>query len=1161
LTIKYNFEKDVAVVGISGRFPKADDISVFWENLLKNRECLSEFAKEDLFSLGVIDKYLLDNQDYIPVKGYIERATYFAADLFKISEKKALIMDPQFRLFIESVYHTLVDAGYNPNAVDAKVGVYASSGSEDTYYLKNLFNNPKILDSTDSYELLINNGKDFLATIVAYCFDFTGPCENIQTACSSSLVAICNACDSLRNKKCDIAIAGGFSLSFPLEQGYLYKPGMIYSNDGHCKAFSENATGIVRGNGGGTVCLKLLKNALKDGDLIYTIIKGYAVNNDGRNKLSYTAPSVRGQYDVLSLAAEDAGIKSCDIDYIEGHGTGTKLGDKIEVTAISRFLEDTKKMRNSPCLIGSVKANIGHLDVAAGIASFIKASLSMAHKVIPKSLFTETANSSLFDDYFLVPASSNVKLVLDKNYYFGISSFGVGGTNAHIVITNAEDKINKTLTPIVDLENRINYLIDPPNKKQMLESVKSYNKTHKFYEPLFACKFKIDDKIVAKNYEIKQMIIRQDEADCYKYILTHFAGLEELNITVIAKPDGKFAIDDKWLQERTKVWERLLLQQNQQETLYLINIDFFMDESRDLVQITHFYDYVALAKALTKISYMGKIAIFCIANGIFKIIDSDKLHLDASAIMGPIQCLPCEFPNVSTILLDVKYGSVKSTIHSLEKELAYNDYISRFIGYRDNKRYIPYVAKLEDEAPDYAAIKLKHNGVYIITGGLGGIGLTLAEHIANTHQVNFFLIHHTRFPSKEQWEVILNDNNATVELKEKIILLQEIDRKSSSVHLINVDIADSVAVNKTFTQIKSNFANIDGVIHAASTYPQGLIANKPVSLVKKMLAIKITGLHNIVDNLQECDVQFVLLCSALSIYTGAAGATDYVAANYYCNVYAECAKENLPYPVLTISWDLWQSTGMRFRAQQSKKFSLSNKIWQDLIVEHIIDGKYVVPGSVLVDMFLQYLTTGGNRALPLALESVSFVHLAAFDSFVQSGLEVAQNGAAIKVFDEHKSYCQAMYKTRQFCVKSIYSKPLFDKLFAAERMILDIGNEKKLVLGVHWRCLDWVTKVDNYFLARLSLNKSYHRELEDYILHPVLLDVGYSFHVNTYVGQFLPFYMQNITVISRLPVEFYSLVRVTSIDLDTGVCNCDVTLISINFDPLVEVSGFVLKRL
>lgn len=427
----------IAIIGMSGRFPGAGNIEKFWQNLCDGVESISFFSDETLLATNGVDPALLDNPDFVKAKGIIEDVDLFDASFFDLSPREAEFIDPQHRLFLECAWEALENAGYDPHTYPGAIGVYAGS-SLNTYLLNNITENQDAMNTVDWYQIMLSNDKDFLSTRVSYKLNLTGPSLNIQTACSTSLVAVQMACQSLLDYQCDMALAGGVSISFPHQDGYLYQEGMIFSPDGHCRAFDAAAGGIVVGEGVGLVALKRLSEALADGDHIYAVIKGSAINNDGSLKVGYTAPSVEGQAQVIATAQAIAGVDPATVTYVETHGTGTILGDPIEISALNSVFQ-AKTGQKGFCAIGSVKTNIGHLDTAAGIAGLIKTALALKHKLIPASLHFENPNPKI--NFADSPFYVNTKLTKWKTgptpRRAGVSAFGIGGTNAHVVLEEA----------------------------------------------------------------------------------------------------------------------------------------------------------------------------------------------------------------------------------------------------------------------------------------------------------------------------------------------------------------------------------------------------------------------------------------------------------------------------------------------------------------------------------------------------------------------------------------------------------------------------------------------------------------------------------------------------------------------------------------------------
>jgi len=423
---------DIAVVGISCRFPGAEDPNEFWRNLREGVESIRAHSDEDLLASGVPPE-TLKNPRYVKASAPLDDAEGFDAAFFGFSAREAELMDPQHRHFLECAYAALEDAGWDSSRYDGLVGVYAGS-TMNTYLPMNLMSRREVLDVVGDLQIMIGNDKEYLASRVSYKLDLKGPSCVVQTACSSSLVAVHVACQALIAGECDMALAGGSSVRMPPGGGYLHQPGGTSSPDGHCRAFDADAGGSVVGSGAGVVVLKHLQDALDDGDHVYAVIKGTAINNDGAAKVSFTAPSVEGQARAAASALLAAEVSADEIAYVEAHGTGTPLGDPIEVAALTRAFRETSERVNY-CAIGSVKTNIGHLDAAAGIAGFIKVVQAVRHGLVPATLHFKAPNPQI--DFASSPFFVNDRLLdwpIAGPRLAAANSIGMGGTNAHVVV-------------------------------------------------------------------------------------------------------------------------------------------------------------------------------------------------------------------------------------------------------------------------------------------------------------------------------------------------------------------------------------------------------------------------------------------------------------------------------------------------------------------------------------------------------------------------------------------------------------------------------------------------------------------------------------------------------------------------------------------------------
>jgi len=456
-------DEDIAIIGISIRFPGAKNHNIFWKNLCDKIESITFFNN---------DKHTND-ENYVNAVSALEDIDLFDATYFGFNKKDAQLTDPQHRIFLECSSECFEDAGYNPSLIGAKASVFAGANMS-SYFINNLnpIYNPdhdqNFLISANNLRIMIGNDKDYLPTKVSYKLNLRGPSVNVQTACSTSLVAVHMACDSLIKHECDFALAGAANIQVPQNKGYTYQEGMILSADGHCRAFDSNAGGTIFGNGVGVVLLKLAKKAIEDGDNIYAIIKATAINNDGFGKMAFTAPSAEGQSSVIKQALLKSGLCSEDISFVEAHGTGTMLGDPIEVAALSKAFSTNKK---NYCALGSVKTNIGHLGWAAGMAGLIKVALALKYKNIPATLHIKKPNPLI--DIENTPFFINSELIewshnIHDTRHAAVSSFGVGGTNVHIILSELNEEQQRLEDTLRNNQSNI-FLISAKNKKALHE--------------------------------------------------------------------------------------------------------------------------------------------------------------------------------------------------------------------------------------------------------------------------------------------------------------------------------------------------------------------------------------------------------------------------------------------------------------------------------------------------------------------------------------------------------------------------------------------------------------------------------------------------------------------------------------------------------------------
>jgi acyl transferase domain-containing protein/acyl-CoA synthetase (AMP-forming)/AMP-acid ligase II/acyl carrier protein/SAM-dependent methyltransferase len=476
--------RDVAVIGMACRFPGADDPETFWRNLVGGVESVTFFDDRDIAASG-IDPAVARHPDYVKASPVLSDVEGFDAEFFGYSARDAELMDPQHRLFLEVCWEAFEDAGYDPTSYPGAVGVYAGA-SMNTYLLNNVMPHRASLDALDDldvttldsmggFQLMVAADKDYLTTRVSYKLNLRGASVNVQTACSTGLVAIHMACQSLLAGEADMFLAGGSSVQVPQRAGHLYQSGMIVSPDGHCRAFDAQARGTSFGSGVGVVLLKRLESALEDGDPVYAVIKGSAVNNDGGVKVGYMAPSGDGEASVAAEALAMAGVAADSIGFVEAHGTGTEMGDPIEVNALAQaFRAHTD--RKGYCAIGSVKTNVGHLQIASGLVGFIKAALALHHKTIPPTLHFNAPNPAI--DFGNSPFYVNTAPVdwqpVDTPRRAGVNSLGIGGTNSHVILEEAPPpEVSKAEANAVDRARHV-LMLSARSEQALAELARRY---------------------------------------------------------------------------------------------------------------------------------------------------------------------------------------------------------------------------------------------------------------------------------------------------------------------------------------------------------------------------------------------------------------------------------------------------------------------------------------------------------------------------------------------------------------------------------------------------------------------------------------------------------------------------------------------------------------
>jgi acyl transferase domain-containing protein/acyl carrier protein len=427
----------IAIIGMSARMPGSPDLNAFWTLLRDGKEAIVQFSKEEMLAEGA-DPDVVNHENCVAAKGYLADVDLFDASFFGISPREAELIDPQHRVMLECAWEAMEEAGYDPAQYPGRVAIFTSAGM-NTYLAFNILTNPGLMEQVGGFQLSIYNDKDFVPTRIAYSMNTHGPAIDIGTACSSSLVGVHMACQHLLTYQSDMVLVGGVTVHLPQKTAYVDEGGTAYSPDGHCRPFDATPSGLVDGNGAAAVILKRLSDAIADGDHIHAVILGSAINNDGSDKIGYSAPSIDGQAEVILEAQAMAGVSPEDISYVEAHGTATPLGDPIEVAALTQAFR-TQTDQKGYCGLGAVKSNIGHVDKAAGLAGLIKTALSLEHEQLVPTLHWQAPNPKLDlpnTPFYVVNTLKPWPRQANKPRIAALSSFGVGGTNAHAVLAEA----------------------------------------------------------------------------------------------------------------------------------------------------------------------------------------------------------------------------------------------------------------------------------------------------------------------------------------------------------------------------------------------------------------------------------------------------------------------------------------------------------------------------------------------------------------------------------------------------------------------------------------------------------------------------------------------------------------------------------------------------
>ena len=1266
---------DVAVIGMAGRFPGAANVEELWDNLVAGRESIRFFTQEELAAEG-IPANIREKPDYIPAHGFMEGTKHFDADFFGYTPKEAEILDPQQRIFLEESWHALENAGYDPGRYSGEIGVFAGIGM-NLYLINNLASRLRNGYGADSYAVSLANDKDFITTRVSYKLNLRGPSVNVNTACSTSLVAIHIAATSLLSGECDIALAGGVTLQSGIH-GYVYQSEGISSPDGHCRAFSEDAAGVVGGSGAGIVVLKRLEDAITDNDTIHAVIKGSAINNDGADKVGFTAPGVNRQRDVIRTALDRAGLSSCDIRYVEAHGTGTPIGDPIEIQALSEaFLPDNPKLGG--CFIGSIKSNIGHLDTAAGVAGFIKASLAVKHGIIPPTLHCLHPSKKI--DFDKTPFQVSNRLTpwpVDELRRAGVSSFGMGGTNAHAIIEEAP-RNNEIISPrqnvwclplsarsipsllayaeslarhlekypdldagdiwytlaegrrcfsmrtvlIADSRNSVISLLRSIQETDVLRTdrdgrvlsgtgmpQKLINKENSEIKRASAFStawlagnpdeasrylpqgpnrriplptYVFDHKLYwvdpqpyeAKNFEIKHNVPEKQPLDDWFYVqgcervpLTRLPDLSGLSILIVHE-GGHVAL--RWLDAlrkagipfisttgggdlETKIADLVVKDALPSLCWHLSALDYEpggQDEyARHLDLLLADIRILAMAKGQSNM----KLILFSPQHN----CGPDALPVPSFAYMNAVcAVLPHEYSSLQSQVLYVDPESTDAS--SLRAACAIPSLSSsdRSFSLSHGKLWRHTVVKGASESSEIGTKRLKVRGVYLITGGLGGIGLALAGHLARVAKARLVLVSRHKPDTFES----------------EAIRLMEAD--GAEVMTAALDIADAESLSAVVNDITARWGNIDGVIHAAGIAGGSLIARTNLEEIERVVRAKVSGTRALAEALRGCEPAFVLLCSSLTASLGGIGQVAYAAANAWLDDFAKAQSFLQPGNWTSVQWDSWSSVGMAARASR-KKMSTAGELTllREWVItpdtfwpwgEHLVNGVAMLPGTAYLELFMQALGSSD----PIELDNITLSQPMVYGGESLRIVQVLRNSSEIILQSNDGT---AVYEHARAKIAEITEHPSLQSIKDIEGRCTESVEPRhqpksedapKIVISAQSR---W--KIDGNFrkgrdeaFSRLELPSNFNADFDDHPLHPALFDIAISYYI-TFVekgSDLMPWRYEKLKVYAPLVPRILSHIRMRG--NSERMLELDIDIYDESGRLLVQVEGYTLLRL
>lgn len=909
---------DIAVVGLSCRLPGASSPEGLWSNLIGRVDSVRRLTSDELHALGV-DDALISDPAYVRAAAMVDDVELFDPAYFGISDREATLMDPQHRLFIECAWEAMERAGLRSGSSQHKVGVFA--GCYLPSYLIHHLGASQHLgpgDPTRFHLAEIGNDKDYLCSRTAYLLDLRGPAVSVQTSCSTGLVAIAQAAQAIRAGQCDVALAGAASLIFP-RGGYKHVDGHVSSRSGYCRPFDADGDGTVLGDGVGAVVLRRLEDALSDGAVVLAVIKGFAVNNDGASRAGYSAPGVRGQVEVISAALDDAGISPATIGYVEAHGTATRIGDPIEVRALTEAWCRHADLR-STCAIGSIKANIGHANIAAGVAGFIKTVLALHQRQIPPQIHFARENPELrlSDSPFrIVTEAEPWECAETSRRRAAVSSFGIGGTNAHVILEEAPAAYRSPrnpVAPVLPFRRRRCWPDDMDASKPSETPVPAAPDQRLPWQDRFyvrsSARLPAADPSGPGGGAPQRWIVVSGPAEFSRGIGDMLAR----RLTAVVSDVSRFALRD-WDEDLSGLEPLLSAARSGQVVgvLWCGAIDASDADAIDphLVLMPLFR---VMQRLIARKSREPLTLVAATCNALA--VPGQSADPCRSAVVGPLITLAQEDPTITARLVDISTDDVLTSIDEIADRIVAECTASAsqrmpHVALRRNgvfaERFDPFPI---GEVQQSLGRRRLLDGPHVITGGLGRIGLTLARYLAGLG-ADVLLLSRSPLPSRDRWQDLIGNPDTNVALRNKLAALLAAEALAGRCYVHTLDVTDANALSRLMSSTADRYGRLGGIFHAAGLAHLQDLSDVTGQSLADELAPKVAGTLAIKAAIQHCKAEvdrtpsFVMLFSSLAATLGGLGLGAYAAANRFQDAFVEAEPVRDGVTWASVAWDDW----------------------------------------------------------------------------------------------------------------------------------------------------------------------------------------------------------------------------------------------------------------